>query len=79
MTQNEIKRELTILGICAAVLVGLGAFAVISIPNKPKKQEFPWDYQINLHRDSAIIVTDYGDTITVHADSIQSFINQDNI
>lgn len=67
-----------------AIYLGVGILLFFGIighyaSKAEEKEEFPWDYMINLHRDSIIVVTDYGDTLTIHADSLQVFIEEDNL
>lgn len=75
---ESFKRELTVLFFASVVLIVIGIFGVMYAKNHTG-EEFAWDYMINLHRDSIIIVTDYGDTLTIHADSLQTFIEEDNL
>jgi hypothetical protein len=76
-SENAVKKLFAIyLGLI--LILSFGIMGYIKSQSQPE-EEFPWDYMINLHRGQIIIVTDYGDTLTIHPDSLQTFIEQDNL
>lgn len=76
-SENAAKELFAIyLGVGFILFLGIVGY---NMSQSQPEEEFPWDYMINLHRGQIIIVTDYGDTLTIHPDSLQTFIEQDNL